>query len=410
MTSFAGWNDACFIPRRAMGRRLEKSKDESTSDHRCAVVARGQVIAAPRQRLVRRSLEGRNGWVVSGRYRVNRALGTGGMGSVYEATDLETGLDVALKVLHSGAYDAARLKRFRREAASAMAVKSDHVCRVHYLGVDRGTPFIVMDRLQGETVHKRLVTDGPFSPGEAVAIMLQLLDALSATHAAGILHRDVKPGNVFLTSARGETPRVKLIDFGLAKPIRQQVVADPDQPGLAEITPSDGVPGTLHFLAPEQLLGAGGIDQRVDVYAAGLTFFELLTARRPYEAASREDVMRDILLADPPKVTTWRPELPTLFDDVIAMATAKSPERRFASAEAFKRAILAAWKLQAKAPIESGICPAMEDDDDSCVAIQVDLDDECPTLRPPPCVREAWVKPIPGLRPLPRDLRDETEE
>ncbi len=391
-------------------RSTAQNEDDSTSDRRCVpMAARGQVVAAPRGRLVRRSLETMNGWVIAGRYRVTQTLGTGGMGSVYEAVDVETGKEVALKALHPGAYDTARLKRFRREATIAMRVRSEYVSRVHYLGVDRGTPFIVMDRLYGETVQRRLTTHGPFSVREAVSIMCQLLDALTAAHEAGVIHRDVKPGNVFLCSAPGEPPRVKLIDFGLAKPLQAEE-HDEDAPDLSDITPADGLPGTLGFLAPEQILGYGAVDQRVDVYMAGLTFFALLTGRRPHESAAREDVLGAILLGEPPRARAWRPELPEVFDDVLAMATAKARDRRFASAEAFKRALLAALR-ESRALVESGICPAFNSAPSTRRdSIVVELDDECPTLRPPPRVRDTSADTIPMLAPLPWDLRVDNDD
>jgi len=298
------------------------------------------------------------------------------MGSVYEAVDLQTGMPVALKALQPGACDAIRLRRLRREAVTMTTVHSAHVCKVHYLGVERGTPFIVMERLYGETLRTRLAEGGALPAWEAIAIACQLLDALTATHAAGVVHRDVKPSNLFLTESGSNdganVPHVKLIDFGLAR-VRAESSPLPQR----EITPAEVVAGTLHYLAPEQLLGGGDVDERVDVYAAAVTVFEMLTGRRAY-AGTYAEVLHDICLNEPPLVTSLKPDLPDLLDDVMAMAMAKTRERRFASAHAFKRALLAAWESRMVSPA-SGIQPALHPP-----PLSTDPEDDIPTLRPPP--------------------------
>jgi eukaryotic-like serine/threonine-protein kinase len=336
------------------------------------------------------------GSIVARRYRITDTIGAGGMGSVYEAVDLQTGCEVALKALQPGAYDPIRLKRLRREARTMTAVRSQHVCKVHYLGVERGTPFIVMERLHGETLRTRLRESGPLSAGDAVAIACQLLDALTATHDAGLIHRDVKPSNVFLTSQSGEEPYVKLIDFGLAKLIRSaDASSDSEQAIDDDLTSAEMISGTLHFLAPEQLLSAGELDERVDVYAAGVTLFEMLTGHRPFKG-TYSDVVRSIVFNEPPSVTASRPDLPPVFDDVLAMAMAKSRDRRFASAQAFKRALLSAWDQcdQDSASLQSGVFQARSARNHEPEQLEVTMDEpeltmvdeEMPTLRPPPMV------------------------
>ena len=204
--------------------------------------------------------------------------------------------------------------------------------------------------------------------------MLQLLDALTATHEAGIIHRDVKPSNVFLVSSRHEPPRIKLIDFGLAKRLRRDRTA-PTEDDKCDVTPADGVAGTLAYLTPEHLLGVGDLDERVDVYAAGIMFFELLTGKRADQEASFEETVREILLGEPLRPTDVRRTIPAVFDDVVGMATARARERRFSTAKAFRRALVAAWRQPAPV-LQSGICPALRrgDDDD-------DDDDDTPTMR-----------------------------
>ncbi|CAN5922933.1 hypothetical protein BH11MYX4_BH11MYX4_70110 [soil metagenome] len=291
------------------------------------------VVAAPRT-LVRRSFGSMRGCVVGKRYRITRAIGAGGMGTIYEAIDLQTGCEVALKALTRSLGNVNALKRLRREAETAVAVRSDYVCQVHYLGVDDGTPFIVMERLHGEPLRARLRALGALSLGDAFAIACQLLDALAATHATGVIHRDVKPSNIFMTSPRGDKPRLKLIDFGLAKILRGNGPRD------GHLTDPDNIPGTLHYLAPEQLLGAP-IDQRIDVYAAGLALYEMLSGVRAYSGETLAGLVRRIVFDAPPTVTHLRDDLPPAIDDVLAMALAKDPERRFLTAGAFRRALAA---------------------------------------------------------------------
>jgi serine/threonine protein kinase len=363
------------------------------------------VVPAPRGRLIRRSLGTVKNAIIARRYRITDTLGAGGMGSVYEAVDLQTGVEVALKALQPGAYDPIRLKRLRREARTMTAVRSSHVCKVHYLGVEGGTPFIVMERLRGETLRTCLRAGGPLPVAEAVAITCQLLDALTATHEAGIIHRDVKPSNVFLTAKNGEMPHVTLIDFGLAKVARSS--EDESRSVDDDLTSAEMISGTLHFLAPEQLLSAHDLDERVDVYAAGVTLFEMLTGHRAF-TGNYSDVVRAIVFNEPPRVTASRPELPAVFDDVLAMAMAKSRDRRFASAAAFKRALLSAveacgdhWSAEsgvfAKVPASGMVGGAGEIHTSTNTAATQSgaelepheftmVDAELPTLRPPPVV------------------------
>ena len=327
--------------------------------------------ASTRSRLSRRSLDMMAGMVVAQRYRIGGALGVGGMGFVYEAEDLQTGMAVALKALPPGPPDPMRLRRLRREAAVGLALNSDHVCRVHYLGVHAGTPFIVMERLHGHTLRNRLDNAGPVSFEEAAAIICQLLDGLTATHEVGVIHRDVKPSNVFLTPVVGGVPRVKLIDFGLAKIVGNNEL---NQNRVDDITSASCVVGTLQYVPPEALNGIGELDERSDVYAAGIILFEALTGERAY-SGSYADIVHDIVLGEVPRVTNYRPNLPANLDDVLAMAMAKARDRRFASARAFKRALLAVLDEHIKK--QSGVCPAIGEERDGPSAHDI------PTVRPP---------------------------
>lgn len=279
------------------------------------------------------------GVVLAGRYRLASHLGRGGMGVVWSATDLETGLEVAIKALVAEAYTAENLRRFRREAQSAAALENRYVCAVHHLGVFGGAPFIVMERLRGEPLAQRLDETGALPASEAVSIMLQLLEGLAAAHDAGVLHRDVKPANVFITTPRGTTTSIKIIDFGLARRLRR--VTDTDE--VTNITKLNTIPGTPAYLAPEQFAAVRDLDQRVDVWAAGATFYEMLVGR-PAFAGPEFPVLASRILREPfEPACSIRPELPPGLDRVLAVALAKDRRERYPSAAAFRDALLSEW-------------------------------------------------------------------
>jgi serine/threonine-protein kinase len=376
-----------LLDRRVVKLRADFPNHVDAGSHSSDVAVRGKVQ--------RRSLDAMTGKVVAGRYRLGRTLGAGGMGFVYEAVDLHTGIEVALKALPPGVPDPTRVKRLRREAAAGAAIRNDHVCRVDYLGVDSGSPFIVMERLHGYTLRTYLDRHGPFELQDAVGLMLQLLDALVATHAAGVIHRDVKPSNVFLSLEHDGTVRVKLIDFGLAKLTGAHELNQRD-PNVNEITTAESMIGTLQYLAPEHLLAVGEVDERSDVYSAGLTLFEMLTAHRAFKGSYAE-MVHEIILGDVPRARAFRSDLPAVIDDVLAHAAAKTRDRRFASAQAFTRALQA---VGANGVSESGVCctmnePRAERTSDPLArsgarhiedGTEVDeaSDDDLPTVRPPP--------------------------
>jgi len=202
------------------------------------------------------------------------------------------------------------------------------------------------DLLRGETLRRRLTETGPLSTADAVTIMIQMLEGLAVAHAGGVLHRDIKPSNIFITTPRGAAPSVKIIDFGLAK-LLPPAAAKPQLVSLAEeysaITTTDMIPGTPFYLAPEQVSGARDLDERVDVWAAGLSFFEMLVGRRAYDASSHSVLATSILRTSLPPVSSIRPDVPALLDDVLRRALAKEREDRFPTAAAFRAAMVDAW-------------------------------------------------------------------
>ena len=221
----------------------------------------------------------RSGQVLLGKYELTRMLGQGGMGEVWEGEHQLTGRRVAVKVL-SESYLANKkvVARFGREARAASAVQHEGI--VEILDQDRtaeGVPFLVMEFLEGESVGQRIKGRGKLSQAEALAIMLPLLEALDAAHQAGVIHRDLKPDNVFIMPGMRGQERIKILDFGISQK------ADEIEHRL---TQEGSVLGTPHYMSPEQARGVGTIDVRVDVYAAAVMFYECVVGEVPFDAGN----------------------------------------------------------------------------------------------------------------------------
>ena len=263
------------------------------------------------------------GAVVAERYRIDRPLSQGGMGAVFEATQLGLDRRVALKLLLPAfARDAKVRERFRREARSAASLSHPHIIQIHDYGISDFGPYIVMELVEGQSL-RQLLRAGPLSPARAAEVIGQLCSAVTAAHDAGIVHRDLKPENILLC---GPPPAatIKVIDFGIAK-LRQQ----PEE-GTADLTGSNVI-GTPHYLAPEQCLGLE-LDARADVYALGVVLFEMLAGRVPFADPAPTAVMLQHVNAPPPRPRDLRPELPGAVESVILKALAKERADRYQTA------------------------------------------------------------------------------
>jgi serine/threonine protein kinase/tetratricopeptide (TPR) repeat protein len=255
-----------------------------------------------------------------GHYAIERKLGEGGMGVVYEARDEKLHRKVALKTMSSVATDERARQRFWREARAAASVNHPNICQIYEIGDQNGDLFIAMELLEGQSLADRL-KQGPMDVAETVSIGLGMLAALSALHARGIVHRDLKPSNVFLTPHG-----VKLLDFGLARPTSPE-----DQPAEVSLTRVGTLLGTPRYMAPEQVLGQT-IDARTDLFAAGVILFEMLAGRPAFIGDSVVAVLQATVYEEPPALSG--PPAVAAVDRVIRRALAKRPDERPASAEA----------------------------------------------------------------------------
>lgn len=256
-----------------------------------------------------------------GRYVLTRRLGRGGMGVVYAARDERLGRDVAIKLI-AGLGDASAVNRFWREARAAASVSHPHVCQIFEIDDSPQGIYLAMELLDGESLEQHLQR-GPCSTQAAVERAVQLLDALQALHERGLVHRDVKPSNLFLT-AHG----AKLLDFGLARSFLGDTIAI-DRSGPTDITQPGLIVGTPKYMAPEQVSGEA-LDARTDLFSAGCVLFEMLAGRPPFSGNNVIDLLFAILNEHPPALQG--PDAVVAIDRVIRRALAKRSADRFQSA------------------------------------------------------------------------------
>jgi serine/threonine protein kinase len=272
-------------------------------------------------------------------YRVLRTIGGGGMGVVYEAEDQRLRRRVALKFLPQDAeVTQAQLLRFRREAEAASALNHPHICTIHDVGEHEGRPFLVMEILEGNTLAD-LLRNGPLPVERVLEYGADLADALAAAHGAGIIHRDVKPANIFVTR-RGD---VKLLDFGLARlDSIEPVNTGPDAP-TAEAPPNLTLPGTtlgtLAYMSPEQALGER-VDARSDLFSLGAVLFEMATGRPAFRGATRSALFDAVLHERLPPPSQLQPSLPPALDAVILSALERERDLRVQSAAELRANLL----------------------------------------------------------------------
>ncbi|WP_170319303.1 protein kinase domain-containing protein [Polyangium spumosum] len=307
----------------------------------------------------------RIGTLAAGKYRVLRLIGRGGMGSVYEAQNVAIGKRVALKFLRTPAgADASVRARFHREARAVSAVESAHIVQIFDTGeTEAGEPFLVMELLQGEDLATRLRRRGRMSVSEAVAIAAQALRGLRRAHAAGVVHRDLKPQNVFLASADDGKTLVKIVDFGLSKVLGGEAeLVTPSGLSAQDPLTRVGTPvGTPFYMSPEQIEALDDIDPRTDIWSMGAILYEALAGAPPFSEPTFARLVIAICHKDPPDLGTLVPGLPEAIGRVVRRAMARERDARFTTAEAFLTALLEAApdleRSQAFGPAGAGEAP-----------------------------------------------------
>jgi Tol biopolymer transport system component len=258
-----------------------------------------------------------------GPYEIVSRLGAGGMGEVFRARDTRLDRSVAIKVLPESLQTNAQLQaRFEREARTISQLNHPHICTVHDVGEERGTHYLVMELVEGETLAARIAR-GPMPLADVVRYGAQIAQALDRAHRAGIVHRDLKPGNVMLTRSGA-----KLLDFGLARSSRAAVLGSEAPTVQGSITADGVIVGTVPYMAPEQLQGAEP-DPRTDLFALGAVLYEMTAGRRAFDAKSTVSLIAQILEHDPPPPSQFQPVTPVSLERLIMTCLAKDPDERF---------------------------------------------------------------------------------
>lgn len=294
------------------------------------------------------------GQLLHGRYRVCGVIARGGMGLVYEGIHVGLQRSVAIKTIQPKfARDPAAVSRFRNEAAVIGRFGHPNIVEVYDMGVlEDGSPYLVMERLEGETLTQRLRRQRPLPIAVAIDIASHVASALVVTHGEGILHLDLKPDNLWLTSRDDPPKGVKVIDFGVARIIRREAGSGD---GAEEV-----VAGTPAFMAPEQAEGLRDLDGRVDIYALGMILYVMLTGRLPYKARSAAELRRELGEVSPMRVRMLRPEVPKPLDALTMRAIARPRGERFADATTLLAALRTAPRDAAPPSSSDRVKPAAE--------------------------------------------------
>jgi len=265
------------------------------------------------------------GDVLASKYRVERVLGTGGMGVVVAAHHLQLDQKVALKFLLPEALkNAEAVARFDREARAAVRIQSEHVARIIDVGrLETGAPYMVMEYLEGGDLSGWLKQRGPMPVEQAVDFVLQACEAIADAHALGIVHRDLKPANLFCIRRTDGQLSIKVLDFGISKVTT---------PGLATdvaMTRTSAIIGSPLYMSPEQMQSSKGVDARTDIWSLGVILFELLTARTPFNADAVTELVIKIAVEPAPSVRSLRTDIPAGLEQAIAVCLHKDRDRRY---------------------------------------------------------------------------------
>jgi serine/threonine protein kinase/Tfp pilus assembly protein PilF len=271
-----------------------------------------------------------------GHYKISKRIGSGGMGEVYLATDTVAGRKAALKLLpmrFTG--DAERLKRFQQEARAVVALNHPNILTVYEIGEDHATHYIASELIEGETLRQRLAR-GRIELSEVVDVAIQVASALAAAHEAGIVHRDINPGNIMLRPDR----YVKVLDFGIAKLAEQEAPATmPKEEALLLVETNVGlILGTVRYMSPEQAVGTP-VDNRTDIWSLGAVLYEMVTGHEPFIGETPREVMTSILEKEPPPLTSYVKQPPAELQQIISKTLRKGRTERYQNASEILQAL-----------------------------------------------------------------------
>jgi serine/threonine-protein kinase len=298
------------------------------------------------------------GLLLQGRYRVLKKLGEGGMGAVYEAHHELIGKRLALKCLHAQFLSHKEVvERFYREANAATAVGNEHIIEVSDVGTfDDGSPYIIMEFLDGVEFGKLLDTVGSLPVARLVRIVTQVCDALGAAHARGIVHRDMKPENVYLVKRGTDSDFVKVLDFGISK--MKESNESLTGPSL---TKTGTALGTPYYMPPEQAQGLRDVDHRADIYAVGVILYQGLTGRLPFDAESYPALMVKIMTDTPVPIEQLRSDVPSALAAVVTKAMCRDRAQRFSSTAELAEALRPFRELDHTPVMLAAVRPSVDD-------------------------------------------------
>lgn len=296
----------------------------------------------------------RKGEILAHKYRVESLIGTGGIGFVIAATHVDLGERLALKFLRPEfvAHPEA-VRRFASEARHAARIRSEHVARVYDVGsLPDGAPFIVMEYLEGTDLHRLLYEVGPLSVERAVGFVVEACAALAAAHACYIVHRDIKPDNLFLARQPHGTEIVKVLDFGISK---AELDATLHEDGAPSARQTVGALGSPSYMAPEQIRAAADVDARADIWSLGCVLYELLTQRHAFDAPTLMQVCAAVLETEPVPLSSHRPDVPAELEAVVMRCLEKDPARRYPDLAELVVALSPFAPVRSRASIEKTI-------------------------------------------------------
>jgi serine/threonine protein kinase len=311
-----------------------------------------------------------------GPYRILRRVGSGGMGSVFEAEDTSLGHRVALKLLHPHvARRPGAVERFLREGRAAARIQHPHVVRVFALGLKEETPYLAMELLRGDDLSQVIVGEGRLSVEGALDLVLPVMAAVAAAHDAGVIHRDLKPSNVCIIEGPDGRAYPKVVDFGVSKVIAGD--------GAADATVSDSVVGTAAYMAPEQARAAGSASFRSDQYSLGALLYQCLTGKLPFSGANVYEIVEAIMTTPLGAPSAHAKCIPPTLDAAILRAMSRNPDDRFPSVRAFGAALLSLASERARVAL-------MAEFEDSAVGTRIEIGD-------PEARQSASIQPAPEL-------------